>query len=557
MKIEAEIQNLNKILVSEDKFYQIPDFQRPYSWDKDNVSDLIDDLLTAYVEHKQSQDQDKRYFCGSLVLVENEKDCRLDVIDGQQRITTFVIISCVLRDIYYEELKEKQQDHIMASIKDKYDKKGKLLTHIESQTMFKNEIVEKINFKETNNIEQEIPDNRYVQNAHYIKNFIEEKISEDLSRNFDIDKFVEWFFSSVVLTVIVCPSQDDAIHIFNVLNDRGMPLSPIDILKSSLMQKIDNEENSVSFMRTWNRIIEKLKDFGFNMDEMLGSYLYYSIATNPKNRLDKELLAVFKEQNRKPIQIIYDIKKFSNAYIDALTKEDKYIYCLRYLTHEIYWHSILSTAVYQKYSDFDKLKSLLVAYYYQNWISGATVARIKQTSFNVLQSVKDNESVENIKQILTDHLKKYSTTETFKEVIGGNWIYGMKWDRAILLLIEHFYSDDSSKNFIPINSKLHREHILPVTPTDEWKKIFPDENVRSKWTNSLANLTLLSGRKNKQASNKPFKEKVEAYKNTDKVTTSFKITRDIADHEKWDVSELEKRKEKLIDKVMEKLDLFG
>jgi len=52
MKIEAEIENLKKILVDDEKFYQIPDYQRPYSWDKDNISDLIDDLGTAYIESK-------------------------------------------------------------------------------------------------------------------------------------------------------------------------------------------------------------------------------------------------------------------------------------------------------------------------------------------------------------------------------------------------------------------------------------------------------------------------------------------------------------------------
>lgn len=572
MKIEAEIQNLNKILVSEDKFYQIPDFQRPYSWDKDNVTTLIDDLLTAYIESKKSQDQDgkksqdqdERYFCGSLVLVENKKDDKLDVIDGQQRITTFIIISCVLRDMYYEKLKENEKNLslIKESIKGRFKeegghKKSKLLTNVKYRSMFKNKIVKEINFKETKNIEKEIPDNRYLQNAHYIKFCIEEKISEDF---IDINEFVEWLFSSVVLTVITCPSEDNAIEIFNVLNNRGMPLSPIDIIKSHLMQKIkNNEEDRDSFRSTWDDIVDYLKRSDFNMDEMLRAYLHYNIATNPQKRLDKELQVVFDnfgKQGKDPIQIIDEIKDFSEAYIKARTKDDKYVYCLRYLQHGIYWHSILSTAVYQNYSDIDKLKSLLVAYYYQNWISGATASRIKQTSFNVLKSVKDNESIESIKQIFVENLKRFSTIETFKENIGDNWVFHRPWAKAILLLIEYFYSDGSSKNFIPINS-MHCEHILPVTPTDEWKKIFPDENIRSKWTNSLANLTLLSERKNSQASNKPFKEKVEAYNNKDELTTEFFITQYIIHLEKWDVSELEERKKILIYKIMKELDLFG
>ena len=78
-KIEAEIKELEKILISDGMFYQIPDYQRPYSWDKDNVSDLIDDLVTGYISNEQDT-----YFCGSLVLVNNEGNSRFDIIDGQQ-----------------------------------------------------------------------------------------------------------------------------------------------------------------------------------------------------------------------------------------------------------------------------------------------------------------------------------------------------------------------------------------------------------------------------------------------------------------------------------------
>ena len=105
MKIEAEIKSLKNILVGDELFYQIPDYQRPYSWDKDNLSDLLNDLATAYESNREDT-----YFCGSLVLVQDSADCRLDIIDGQQRITTFTIISCVIRDIYSEYLDTKASD---------------------------------------------------------------------------------------------------------------------------------------------------------------------------------------------------------------------------------------------------------------------------------------------------------------------------------------------------------------------------------------------------------------------------------------------------------------
>jgi len=64
LKIGAEISNLKKILADDEKFYQIPDYQRPYSWDKENISDLIDDLVSAF-----SRNDNENYFCGSIVLL--------------------------------------------------------------------------------------------------------------------------------------------------------------------------------------------------------------------------------------------------------------------------------------------------------------------------------------------------------------------------------------------------------------------------------------------------------------------------------------------------------
>ena len=550
MKIEADIQNLKKILVDDEKFYQIPDYQRPYSWNKDNLSDLIDDLVTAYLENK-----DETYFCGSLVLVNNNIANRYDIIDGQQRITTFTILSCIFRDIYTSELWEKAKDFINNSIQDKYEenkRKLKFLTNEQYQIDFEHTVLKGIEFTEVSNIEKTFPDNKYLQNAYYLKNILSENIIEN---NITINDFVIWFYENVVLTVITCPNQDSAIQIFTVLNDRWMPLSPIDILKSKLMQKLDNTEDRNAFKIKWEKINNDLKFSDFSIDWMLNTYLYYKITTNPKNRLDKELWEVFQKENKTSLEIVKEIGDFSTSYIKVLTLEDKYIYCLRYLRHKIYWNSILATASFSNYPHIEELKIVLVAYYYQNWVAWATIARIKQTSFNILKLVKAQKSIEEIKLEITRTLDYYWTTATFKEEIKWDYVYWRNWDRAILLVVEYFLSDNNSQNFISIWNKLHLEHILPKTPKDEWLTIF-NEDERKKWTNTLANLTLLSMKKNIQASNSNFSIKKEAYENKDNVVSSFLITQNIIKCDSWNISELEKREEFLVEKIMNKLDIF-
>lgn len=550
MKIEAEIKNIKNILVADEKFYQVPDYQRPYSWDKDNLSDLIDDLTSSYKEGSG-----ENYFCGSLVLVNNESDGRLDIIDGQQRTTSFTIIACVIRDLYAEKLTPKARKYINNSIQDEFEddkRKLKFLTNDKYQIDFEETVLKGIEFKNTKHIEKDFPDNKYLQNAHYLKLFIEEKIGE---LEININDFTTWFYENVVLTVITCPSQDSAIQIFNVLNDRGMPLSSIDILKSSLMQKLNSKEDRNAFKAKWETINTNLKFSDFDLDAMLNTYLYYKIATNPKNRLDKELLNVFSKEEKTSMEIVKEISDFSESYIDTLNSDEKYTHCLKYLKHKIYWTSIITTATFSKYDHIDELKKTLVAYYYQNWIAGATVARIKQTSFNILKLIKNNSSIEEINKECKSNLKRYATTKTFKEEIYGCYVYGRKWDRAILLLIEYFSSDAEKPKYIPVNSKLHLEHILPQHPTKEWKEIF-DEEALETWTHSLANLTLLSMRKNIQARNYTFKQKISAYKNKDNVVSSFLVTQDIFDCEKWDSDELENREERLIAKAYEVIDIF-
>lgn len=548
MKIDAEIKSLSKILPENDSFYQIPNYQRPYSWDKENIFELVEDLVNSYLSREDKDDGN--YFCGSLVLIKNSRDERMDIVDGQQRMTTFIIMACVFRDLFNEQLSERGKDFIKRSIQDPYEiekKKLKFLTGEKYQSEFEKMLFNRIDFKETKVIEKKV-NNKYLKNAHYLRDIIKQKIEEE---NLQIGSFLEWIYKNVVLTVITCPSMDSAIQIFNVLNDRGMPLSPIDILKSTLMQGL-TEERRRTFQVLWNQINYNLEVFGLDIEGMLNSYLYYKLTSNPKLRIDKELLKIFKEENRDPIEILNEIKDFSNSYINIQTREDKYIYCLKYLRHKIYWTSILSTASFVEYSNFRELEKILVAYYYQNWVAGATVARIKQTSFNVLNLVKNKKSIEEIKSILIQNLKQYSTTKTFEEEINSFNIYERNWIKPLLLLIEYFELDDSKFEFISVDKTLQIEHILPQTPAGEWIEIFTEEE-REHWTNSIANLTLLSMRKNIQAKNYPFKEKKKVYENKDNMKTSFSLTQDIFKNENWTIEELKARKIELINKISKKL----
>ncbi len=95
--IEGEAHSLGDILATElSAYYQIPIYQRPYQWTEENCEKLLDDLLSSYECYKESD-----YFCGSLVLIAIDTDSETnaktyDVVDGQQRLSTFILLAKVL-----------------------------------------------------------------------------------------------------------------------------------------------------------------------------------------------------------------------------------------------------------------------------------------------------------------------------------------------------------------------------------------------------------------------------------------------------------------------------
>src|SRR5436305_1358204 len=89
--MKAEERTISKILTEQIR-YEIPPYQRPYSWQTENVQQLMEDLWSAY------KSDDSEYFIGSLITIEREKDRLYDVVDGQQRLTTLNLLFARLRD---------------------------------------------------------------------------------------------------------------------------------------------------------------------------------------------------------------------------------------------------------------------------------------------------------------------------------------------------------------------------------------------------------------------------------------------------------------------------
>src|SRR5690606_17680580 len=114
------------------------------------------------------------------------------------------------------------------------------------------------------------------------------------------------------------------------------------------------------------------------------------------------------------------------------------------------------------YNDYNELQKVLRRFYYLYWIAGKTLTQIKQSSFNIIKSIKENKPILEIKKELEDKLEKDDIKKLALLNLTSENISYEPWIKPLLLLIEYNATDDSKLSFIELNKDLHLEHILPV-----------------------------------------------------------------------------------------------
>ncbi|WRF43938.1 DUF262 domain-containing protein [Helicobacter pylori] len=566
-KIESKDSCLRDILKDE-LYYQIPIYQRPYQWTEENCEKLLDDLFFNYED-----DREGYYFCGSLVLIaisEDSKAKTYDVVDGQQRLSTFILLAKVLATLYSERLTEESKDYLQESLNGRYGKKDRLNFNaigFNSKKDFQYALTSFNDAPVSNN------KNNYLKNAVCLKNYLEKEEIED------INDFIEWLYFKVVFITITCPDADKALRIFNVLNARGLPLHATDIFKGELLKKLTEGKEQEELATHWENLRQKCLDNGFAMETLFSQHLTYLNPVTSKEKMEKRLVAWFKNLNKTPLEYLKGVEDFYNAYCEVLEMQDRYAHLLSYKDDD-YLCVILCTSLLHRYSDQDieTLKELLVKFYYQDWVAGKTRTTRSQTCCNIIIALKEKKNIDDIISIVKEYLNEKNITQHFKENLQDSNLYTKfyftnnktpkknSWLKPILILVEYFMSDDPKPKRIQMDRNLHVEHILPQKPTlsSQWAKDFSEEE-RERYTHSLANLTLLGGNKNSQALNLDFKEKKEIYmgkpvvldnKETFKVMTCYKMTIDIAHHyTEWTPKSLEKREKDLMNIIESVLTL--
>ena len=533
------------------KWYRVPEYQRPYVWGADQVIELLDDVYQARQSNPESQ-----YFLGSMVLKKSDKQDgatkyeEYDLLDGQQRLTTLFLITAVVRDLTPKSneprIKTCRETIYQTAIPD-------------DNIPERSRIVFDIRDKVRDFVDSYIKSDAGTKKVDELKQ-LSQKSDEDISiRNManailtiqgffqngnSIDEFFPFLRSNVLMIYVAAEELEDAFHLFTVMNNRGIKLRNSDILKAENLAKVADVTARTKYAKIWESIEEYFAEEGFD------NFLSHLRAVLVKQKAGYNLLKEYEENIYAPKEFDRNTKTYTSKppllskgkstfdFIEryykhylSLFDDDNYILTnsfefynqltlMRFGFEADYWIAPL-LRYYEKYKMKDLLRFsyLLDTKFSADWIIGLSpTKRIENTN----AIIKEIETAANQDFLFASPVFKVEPQELIRILLGG--IYGRGYSRYILLKIDLAYHGHTTKFSPPETISI--EHILPQTPDagSQWVSDFTEPD-RGKWTNRLGNLILLSRRKNTAQSNLDYQQKKEKYfkKNVELFSNSVRI----------------------------------
>lgn len=302
-KLTIDQKTIKELFSAKKTDFLIPDYQRPYAWTENECGTLWDDVFAFAFPGNDcnSFDSDNdEYFLGPIVTFANNN--RLEIIDGQQRLTTLMLLLRAFYDrfsLMQDENSIKTREAISKCIwkTDEFGTPIKTSLKIDSEVASDDEKEEFLDI-----LKNGVNDK---QKSRYAKNFrfFDEKIKEFLT------KFPSYFsylpnriLNNCILLPIEAESQDTALRIFSTLNDRGLPLSDSDIFKAQFYKYYSEKGEKDNFVREWKGL-EELADkifhpiSGMPMDELFTRYMYFERAKLGIDTSTTESLRKFYEKD--------------------------------------------------------------------------------------------------------------------------------------------------------------------------------------------------------------------------------------------------------------------
>ena len=548
--IEANKGILKKIF-SEEFWFIVPQYQRPYVWQEENIQELIDDLYYAF-ENKQNSE----YFLGALVLkrTKEEEFKEYEILDGQQRLTTLCMMIAVLRDL----MKKPQYKWTLSQMI--YQEENELL-RVPSRSRIKYNTRDKVkDFVKDYIIPSGSTRRKEIVKFHESTNISVANMSKAISIMHEVfagkdnlEAFAVFLLNNVLFIYVSTDNTEDAFRLFTILNDRGMPLSNSDILKSINIGEV-GEEDLDEYCESWEYLEEK---YNKSFDRFLSFARTILLKNKPvSNLLDEYEKNIYKKgilkKGKNTIDFLIELDQVYDAIIDLNDKElsNEYknlVTIMKIGLHSDEWiPALMSYFIKFKYYNLDEFIKRLEYKFVGDLMSNISPSKRRENLNNIIKTIEIiNES--NIDTLLDNKELFDIDKNIFRNNINGE-VYGKKYTKYLLLKIEYLMSDNAVH--LSDYKEISIEHILPQNPPKKshWTKDFT-ENQRKLWTNKLCNLVLISNKKNVKLGNLDFKKKKEEYlKHRMDVFNNSKILLDKSS--KWDEATLKSRQNTLVNMLV-------
>lgn len=538
MSKEIDVQNGDLMKLFSENNFIIPSYQRQYVWNEENIKELLQDIYEASLENEGKNE----YFLGSLVC--QHVNDSLEILDGQQRLTTLFLIFHSMRNIFINE--EKNRNFYEALDGFLHQKENEALDQIEKNRfdytirkdvknlfdkLAKNESIDDLKLKSNISIENVI-NNLNVANEFFKKEEI------------DVKNYYKYLTKKVKIITITTEDLDNAFRIFSVLNNRGVQLQNADLIKADNIGAIDDSKKII-YSTKW----EDLENyFEGDFDRYLSLVRLILIKEKAKLNLYSEYKNYFdKNSNTKGITFIDKLDSLKSIYEKTVKLNDNSITnktknlltIMHYLPHNDWISAIMS--YYYKFGN-NKFDQFVEVFDYMistdNIIGYDITTKIKSIS-QVLSEIDASknpiELLDNTDSALYDIDKKELQHALNQE------IYRKRVSTYIMLKIE-FISRNNHDAQIGNFKKLSIEHIFPQNPQNIKDWDFANEVELVSYRNKIGNLVLLNTSKNSSLSNSTFEIKKEKYLSNDSIDI-FEETKKVycKDRKLWTLQDIKFR----------------
>lgn len=502
--------------------FLIPDYQRPYAWNEEQCQTLWDDIfLFSFPDNNyEAFDENEEYFLGSIVTYKNEKG-KSEVIDGQQRLTTLMLI---LRAFYdkFSNMKDKNsiltRDRIEKCIwkTDTFGTADKSTLKIDSEVATDNDKEEFLELLRTGIVKQGSK-SQYVLNYQ----FFQKKIDEFLQV---FPSFFPYLPARILGNCILLPieaeSQDTALRIFSTLNDRGLPLSDADIFKAQFYKYYGTLGNKDEFISEWKKLEEITSAVfkpitGTPMDELFARYMYFLRAKEGNKSSTTEALRKFYERNKyrylKQPHTIDELKALA-LFWESVSDQDKdrfsdnvlkKLFVLNYAPNGM-WQHITSVYFLQNRTEDGMLEDTKFCKFLDRITAFIFTYAITNPGVNALRTPVYDEMV-NIVNGNEATFSKYKFNNPQARSFFENYAFTNQRNATRSMITWYAYAFPKQQ-LLGLNEIFHLEHIYSKKRQEMERGLRVESNI-----DLLGNKVLLESSINIKASDYRFEDKKKIY----------------------------------------------